>query len=87
MVRSVSFYLLRQYFVAKQGGSPDYDLNELKKHYSSLEEVNLGMAARIRSVSKADAETNSIVILDTFAQLLSNQLTNKLPNLDKMFSS
>jgi hypothetical protein len=86
-VRSVSFYLLRQYFVAKKGGKPDYELTELQNLYDAIEEVNQGMAARIRSVSKADAETNSIVILDTFAQLLSEQLTNKLSDLDKMFAS
>jgi hypothetical protein len=86
-IRAVSFYLLRQYFVAKKGGHPDYDLIELQKHYEALEQVNLGMATRIRSISKADAETNSIVILDTFAQMLSEQLTNKLPDLEKMFAS
>ena len=84
-VRSVSFYLLKQYFVAKKGGKPDYDLRELKKFYDSLEEVNRGMIDRIRSIAKADAEANSIVILDTFAQVLSGQLTNKLPDLEKMF--
>jgi len=86
-IRSVSFYLLRQYFVAKRGGTPDYDLVDLQKRYDALEEVNRRMADRIRSISKDDAEANSIVILDTFAQLLSNQLTHKLPGLDKLFSS
>jgi hypothetical protein len=86
-VRAVSFYLLRQYFVAKKGGKPDYDLAELRKHYEHLEGVNLGMAERIRSVTEADAEANSIVILHTFAQLLSDQLTNQLPDLEKMFKS
>ena len=86
-VRSVSFYLLRQFFVAKKGGTPDLTLVELQKHYEALEQVNLGMATRIRSMSKADAETNSIVILDTFAQMLSDQLTHKLPELEKMFTS
>ena len=86
-VRVVSFYMLKQYFVAKNGGTPDYDLTQLQRCYDSLELVNRGMAARIRSIAQADAETNSIVILDTFAQLLSNQLTHKLPDLDKMFSS
>jgi hypothetical protein len=85
MVRSVSFYLLKQYFVAKKGGKPDYDLRHLQKLYDALEEVNSGMADRIRSMSNKDAGANSIVILDTFAQVLSNQLANKLPDLEKLF--
>ena len=84
-IRSVSFYLLKQYFVAKKGGKPDYDLRELQKFYDALEEVNRGMADRIRSMSEEDAEANSIVILDTFAQILSSQLSNRLPDLDKLF--
>jgi len=84
-IRSVSFYLLKQYFVAKKGGKPDYDLRELQKFYDALEEVNRGMADRIRSMSEEDAEANSIVILDTFAQILSNQLSNRLPDLDTLF--
>jgi hypothetical protein len=86
-VRSVSFYLLRQYFVAKRGGKADYGLKELQKLYDSLEEVNLGMVQRISSIASADADANSIVILDTFAQLLSTQLSNNLPDLDRMFLS
>jgi len=84
-IRSVSFYLLKQYFIAKNGGKPDYDLADLQKRYTAIEGVNLAMADRIRSMSDADAEANSIVILDTFAQILSNRLSNKLPDLDKLF--
>lgn len=84
-VRSVSFYLLKQYFVAKNGGKPDYDLKDLQKRYAALEEVNLAMIDRLRSMSDEDADANSIVILDTFAQILSNQLSNKLADLHKLF--
>jgi hypothetical protein len=84
-VRSVSFYLLQQYFVAKSGGVPDHDLLELKKLYDAIELVNLGMAERIRSISEQDAEANSIATLHSLAFLLSEQLTNKLSDLDKLF--
>lgn len=84
-VRCVSFYLLRQYFVAKKGGIPDHDLVELQKRYDAIETVNLGMVDRIRSISEQDAETNSIATLHSLAFLLSEQLTNKLSDLDKMF--
>ncbi len=86
-VRSVSFYLLKQFFVAKKGGKPDFELAHIGKLYKDLEEVNLGMVARIRSITKADAEANSIVILDGLAKILSMQLNNKLADLDKMFEA
>jgi hypothetical protein len=86
MVRSVSFYLLRQYFVHKNGGKPDYELVEFKQLYADLEKVNLGMVNRIRSVTKADADANSIVILDGFAKLLAMHISDGFSNLEKMFA-
>jgi hypothetical protein len=86
MVRSVSFYLLRQYFVAKQGGTPDFELKAFAKLYKDLEKVNLGMANRIRSITNADAEANSIAILDGFGKLLLHQLSTGLQELEQMFT-
>lgn len=85
MVRSVSFYLLRQYFVAKKGGVADFNLVTFAKLYQDLEAVNLGLANRIRSMTTADAEANSIVILDGFGKILSMQLSSGLKDLEKMF--
>ncbi len=86
-VRSVSFYLLKQFFVAKHGGTPDFQLTQLPKLYKDLETVNLSMAARIRSITTADADANSIVILDGFAKILSVSLSNGLKDLESMFSN
>ena len=86
MVRSISFYLLKQYFVAKKGGKPDFELGEFKRLYENLEKVNLGIIDRIRSITKADAEANSIVILDGFAKLLGDQVNQGLADLESMFS-
>jgi hypothetical protein len=86
MVRSVSLYLLRQYFVQKNGGKPDYELVEFKTLYADLEKVNQGMVNRIRAITKADADANSIVILDGFAKLLAMHITDGFTNLEKMFA-
>lgn len=85
-VRSVSFYLLRQYFVAKHGGKPDFQLTRLPNLYKDLEVVNLGMVGRIRSITTADADANSIVILDGFAKILAVSLNNGLSDLESMFT-
>ncbi len=87
MARSVSFYLLRQYFVAKNGGTPDFELKEFAKLYANLDEVNIGMTNRIRTIAKRDAQANSIVTLDSLAKLLSSQVSHRLTDLEKMFTS
>ena len=86
-VRSVSMYLLRQYFVAKAGGVPDFELKAFGGLYKDLEIVNLGIINRIRSISKADAEANSVIILDGFAKLLSAQHAKNFSDLDQLFNS
>ena len=85
-VRSVSFYLMRQYFTRKENRKPDYDLEELQALYDAVGEVNLGMAARLRSASESDAHPNAIVVLDIFGQLLSDQITKQLPDFKALFS-
>jgi hypothetical protein len=85
-VRSVSFYLLRQYFAAKRGCEPDYSLAELQQLYDAIGEVNRGMAARMRSASESDAHANAIVVLDLFAQLLLDQVNDKLSSFEMLFS-
>lgn len=86
MVRSASFYLLKQYFVAQQGGTPDFTLKEFGKLYENLNLVNQGIVERIRSVAKADADANSLVNLDSFASLLSSQAASNFSDLAGIFS-
>lgn len=86
MVRSVSMYLLKQFFVAKNGGEADFELKQFAKLYQQLDNVNLGLVNRLRSVTKADAEANSVVILDGFAKLLSMQISRGLKDLEEIFN-
>lgn len=81
MVRSTSMYMLRQYFIAKDGGTPDYEMKELEKTYENLNKVNYGIIHRIRSIGKGDSESNAVMILDCFAQLLSMEINNDLKGL------
>lgn len=85
MVRSTSFYLLGQYFVAKKGGTPDYELKNLDQLYANVQKVNEGMINRIRSIATGDADANSLTILNGFAQLLSMQLSEDLSEIQEVF--
>ncbi len=72
IVRTSSFYLLTQYFNEAQGEEADYGLARLEELYRAVSEVNAGIINRIRSRSaQGDADRNSIIVLDSFAQILS----------------
>lgn len=72
IVRTSSLYLLTQYFKEGSGGEPDYGLVGLEDLYEQVSKVNKGIIKRIRSRSEnGDTNANSIVILNSFAQILS----------------
>lgn len=81
MVRATSMYLLKQYYVAKDGGQPDIQLSGLEKAYENLNKVNLGIIKRIRELGKGDTQSNAITILDCFAQMLSMEITHDLKGI------
>ena len=64
--RQFSMYLLAQYLIAKQGGSADYEMNELVDRYRELQTVNNAMADRPKAVyGKTGAQT--LINLDLFS--------------------
>jgi hypothetical protein len=85
IVRSVSTYLLRQYFVKKRGGNPDFDLKNLEKLYNNIQTVNMGILARIRAIAKGDADVNAVTILHSFAQLLNMAISKDLSKIEGLF--
>lgn len=86
IVRSVSLYLLKQYFVAKRNGNPDLTLTYLEKSYENLKKVNLGIISRLRKVAKQDAGLNAIIVLHAFADLLTFAISNDLSTIEPWFS-
>ncbi len=88
ILRSTSFYLLRQYFEHKRGNRPDLDLTEMNKSYSEIEKVNLGMIQRIRTIlHSGDANKNALVALDALAKLLAMAIEEKLEDLEYLFQT
>jgi hypothetical protein len=93
VTRSISFYLLKQYFIAQKGGTPDWKLHGLDNSYSLLTEVNRGLARRIAKMKEdfakgsGDASPNAIIILDSFAQLLSMEINDELSSISPIFAA
>lgn len=90
LVRALSFYLLRQYFVAHKGGTPDWDLKGLDQAYAKVILVNQGLALRLGKMrkeflKKGDASPNAITILDSFAQILTYEFETEFESIATFF--
>jgi len=83
--RSVSTYLLGQYFEYKKGKMPDLQLEGLMAGYKEIQQVNNGLAARMRCVVDKDANLNALVVLDVFAKELPFSIETSLANLEYLF--
>jgi hypothetical protein len=86
MVRTTSFYLLRQYFQYKRGSVPDLEMKELDAHYGRVQKVNRGILARIGSVAEKDADRNAIIILNSLAQLFNVEFEDNLTSVEYLFT-
>ncbi len=87
MFRSVSVYLLRQYFIFLEKGKSDFHLENVKSYYNKIELVNDGILQRIKHATKMDADRNAIVILNCLAQILHLELDDNLNSLRHIFTT
>lgn len=85
--RTASAYLLEQYFVARRGGSPDFELAGLRDLYEQLYTVNSCFAQRVRAAAEQDASLNAITQLFSLGTLVSMSLDEKLELIAPMFAA
>lgn len=83
--RVVSNYLLKQYFVMKSGGSPDWELKGLHALYESLDLVNSAFINRVRHASAHDSNLNAICGFGTFSRLYTMALDDLLDEEKERF--
>ncbi|MEW5798078.1 MAG: hypothetical protein AB1728_03630 [Bacteroidota bacterium] len=85
LFRAVSYYLTRQYFVAQEGGTPDWNLSGLIEIYKKVSVVNVGISRRIAQASKKDANVNAIIILHSYGDSIPFFVENGLDELRYLF--
>ena len=85
LTRTVGFYHLRQYFVAKRGGEPDWELKGLGETYRRLQSVNVRLKTRLESASTQDANLNAIGSLFYTAMSMECSLEENLEELEPEF--
>ncbi len=83
--RSVSTYLLKQYFIKQSSGTPDWELDGLKEIYGEIQKVNHAFCERLRTLGGHDAEVNGLIVLDVFAQALPMNIESHLQLLEYLF--
>ncbi|MBL4902284.1 hypothetical protein JYT30_01225 [Desulfotalea psychrophila] len=86
MYRSVSAYLLRQYFSHQDGDNCDFFMHRIQEQYGEVQEVNEGLLKRINITSEMDADKNAIVTLNALAQILVMEVDEDLDSLKRLFS-
>jgi hypothetical protein len=84
LFRTVGLYLLRQYFVAQDGGQPDFELAGLARLYEDLQEVNRSFKRRIEGASPRDASINAVTLLFSVSALVSMSVEGGLGQLRKL---
>ena len=85
--RSVTMYLLAQYFKKQKGKTPDWELERLVDIYKEISKVNKGMWNRLSAASSFDANVNALIVLNTFGDALRFSIKKGLDDLEKLFGN
>ena len=86
IIRSASFYLLKQFFNKLDGNDYNFSMAGLKKQYEEVEVVNQDFLNRIHAIeAEGDASLNAINTLNAFAQMFSLQYEINMESLHYIF--
>ena len=83
--RATSTYVLSQYFLYKEGRTPDLVFKGLSKLYNEIQIVNQAFAKRLRSACRQDSMVNAIILLDMFAKSMPSAIEESLEALHYLF--
>jgi len=86
--RSISMYLMAQYFRYKKGLVPDWDLTEFTAFYDDVSTVNQAFVKRLTTFVERDASLNAVVLLNCFATATRRVITQeRFEEVEKMFGA
>lgn len=87
LTRTVGFYYMRQYFIHREGGDPDWDLSELNDFINRVLAVNMRLKSRLGAASARDANLNAISSLFFSAISMQCSLKRNLEDLKPHFAT
>ncbi|MDX1599659.1 MAG: hypothetical protein R3295_13430 [Marinobacter sp.] len=82
IMRSVSHYLLQQYFAKRNHQEPDWELQGLVERNQRLQLVNQALWQRIHSVCKGDSNLKALLNFFSMASSVSFSLESQLRKLE-----
>jgi len=85
--RSISMYLLGQYFNKVDGQPADFDLQGLSKIYEDIRIINIHVADRLRSAIASDPAVNAIILLDIYSQSLPMVIEEYLDSIRYLYDA
>jgi len=83
--RVASMYLLAQYFLRKKGKGTDQELAGLTDIYMNIQIVNNSFTQRLRDASQTESTLDAMVILDSYAQIMPEQIEDSLESISYLF--
>jgi hypothetical protein len=81
LFRTTSAYLIKQYFLARQGASPDLALAGLDQQYRDVYEINRYLSYRFLAASEMDANVNAVGTFASISQEVSFSVQDQLKAL------
>jgi len=86
--RSVTMYLLAQFFLFRKKNKPDWNLDNLSAIYNDIQIVNKNVCDKLREIISRDATANALVKLDYSALYISLRLNkNILDEIESYFNA
>jgi len=85
ILRSASLYLMRQYFVMREGGTPDWELKGLVKINEQLQLVNHAFWQRSVGAFQNDSNSKALLSFFTMSSSVSSSLDAQLGKIKPMF--
>lgn len=84
--RTLSSYLMVQYFNRWAGSPAEIDLDALRQVYGELQETHRGFAARLRSVRISAADTDGAAVSDLFSGCLPSRINALIEEIRHLFT-
>lgn len=86
--RSISMYLMAQYFLHKNGFEADWDLARLGDFFEQVKIINQAFVRRLTAHVEGDASLNAVVFLNCFASAAKRVLTReRFGDVEEMFAA
>jgi hypothetical protein len=86
LYRICSMYLLGQYFIQQEGGTPDWSLEKMGQMFEGISLVNRSLCSRLSEVTRSsDAVNNALANLDCLALLTTYSVKSDLDKIKEVF--